>query len=116
MPRTSRVCPRAAYSNLLPPEGAGIRNDAGFEVGDEVPINYDAMLAKLIVYAPDRPSAVRAPPAISLRLRDPWSLLQPPAPRAHRDIPVQRARPRSASSKRTISLSLSPRSPSRARP
>ena len=42
-----------------PPEGAGIRNDAGFEAGDEVPINYDAMLAKLIVYAPDRPSAVR---------------------------------------------------------
>jgi 3-methylcrotonyl-CoA carboxylase alpha subunit len=41
------------------PDGAGIRNDAGFEVGDEVPINYDAMLAKLIVYAPDRPSAVR---------------------------------------------------------
>jgi 3-methylcrotonyl-CoA carboxylase alpha subunit len=42
-----------------PPEGAGVRNDTGFEVGDEVPINYDAMLAKLIVYAPDRPSAVR---------------------------------------------------------
>jgi 3-methylcrotonyl-CoA carboxylase alpha subunit len=42
-----------------PPDGAGIRNDAGFEVGDEVPLNYDAMLAKLIVYAPDRPSAVR---------------------------------------------------------
>jgi 3-methylcrotonyl-CoA carboxylase alpha subunit len=42
-----------------PPEGAGIRNDAGFEVGDEVPIHYDAMIAKLIVSAPDRPSAVR---------------------------------------------------------
>ena len=42
-----------------PPEGAGIRNDAGFVVGDEVPINYDAMLAKLIVFSPDRPSAVR---------------------------------------------------------
>ena len=41
------------------PEGAGIRNDAGFEVGDEVPLNYDAMLAKLLVSAPDRPSAVR---------------------------------------------------------
>jgi 3-methylcrotonyl-CoA carboxylase alpha subunit len=41
-----------------PPEGAGIRNDAGFEVGDEIPLNYDAMLAKLIVSAPDRPSAV----------------------------------------------------------
>jgi 3-methylcrotonyl-CoA carboxylase alpha subunit len=42
-----------------PPEGAGIRNDTGFEVGDEVPINYDAMLSKLIVCSPDRPSAVR---------------------------------------------------------
>jgi len=41
------------------PEGAGIRNDAGFEAGDGVPLNYDAMLAKLIVYAPDRPAAVR---------------------------------------------------------
>jgi 3-methylcrotonyl-CoA carboxylase alpha subunit len=41
------------------PEGAGIRNDAGFEAGDEVPINYDPMLAKLIVSAPDRPTAVR---------------------------------------------------------
>src|SRR5215210_1309931 len=41
------------------PEGAGIRNDAGFDKGDEVPLNYDAMLAKLIVSAPDRPAAVR---------------------------------------------------------
>jgi 3-methylcrotonyl-CoA carboxylase alpha subunit len=42
-----------------PPEGAGIRNDAGFEAGDEIPLNYDAMLAKLIVSAPDRKAAVR---------------------------------------------------------
>ena len=42
-----------------PPEGAGIRNDAGFEVGDEIPLDYDAMLAKLIVSAPDRQGAVR---------------------------------------------------------
>jgi 3-methylcrotonyl-CoA carboxylase alpha subunit len=42
-----------------PPEGAGVRNDAGFEAGDEIPLNYDAMLAKLIIYAQDRPSAVR---------------------------------------------------------
>jgi 3-methylcrotonyl-CoA carboxylase alpha subunit len=40
------------------PEGAGVRNDSGFEAGDPVPIDYDAMLAKLIVHAPDRPSAV----------------------------------------------------------
>ena len=41
------------------PEGAGIRNDAGFETGDEIPLNYDALLAKLIVSAPDRPASVR---------------------------------------------------------
>ncbi len=41
-----------------PPEGPGIRNDAGVETGDSVPLDYDPMLAKLIVYAPDRPSAV----------------------------------------------------------
>jgi len=41
------------------PEGAGVRNDAGFEAGDEVPLDYDAMLAKLIVSAPDRTAAVR---------------------------------------------------------
>jgi 3-methylcrotonyl-CoA carboxylase alpha subunit len=42
-----------------PPEGAGIRNDTGFEAGDEIPLDYDAMLAKLIVSAPDRHAAVR---------------------------------------------------------
>jgi 3-methylcrotonyl-CoA carboxylase alpha subunit len=42
-----------------PPEGPGIRNDTGFEAGDEVSLHYDPMLAKLIVYAPDRASAVR---------------------------------------------------------
>ena len=40
------------------PEGAGVRNDTGFEAGDPVPMEYDSMLAKLIVHAPDRPSAV----------------------------------------------------------
>jgi len=42
-----------------PPEGAGVRNDTGFEAGDEIPLNYDAMLAKLIVYAPYRSATVR---------------------------------------------------------
>ncbi|HZY66108.1 MAG TPA: biotin carboxylase N-terminal domain-containing protein [Rubrobacteraceae bacterium] len=40
------------------PEGPGVRNDAGVEVGDEVPTNYDPMFAKLIVHAPDRRLAV----------------------------------------------------------
>lgn len=42
-----------------PPQGPGVRNDAGFETGDAVPLDYDAMLAKLIVAAPDRTTAVR---------------------------------------------------------
>jgi 3-methylcrotonyl-CoA carboxylase alpha subunit len=42
-----------------PPEGPGIRNDVGFETGDGVSLHYDSMLAKLIVYSQDRPSAVR---------------------------------------------------------
>jgi len=44
---------------FAPPEGPGIRNDVGFEAGDTVPLDYDPMLAKLIVAAPDRPAAVR---------------------------------------------------------
>ena len=42
-----------------PPEGPGVRNDVGFEEGDIVPLDYDPMLAKLIVAAHDRPTAVR---------------------------------------------------------
>jgi 3-methylcrotonyl-CoA carboxylase alpha subunit len=44
---------------FAPPEGPGIRNDTGVEAGDEVSLNYDPMLAKLIVCAPDRDAAVR---------------------------------------------------------
>ncbi len=44
---------------FAPPEGPGVRNDVGFEAGDTVPPDYDPMLAKLIVAAPDRPTAVR---------------------------------------------------------
>jgi 3-methylcrotonyl-CoA carboxylase alpha subunit len=44
---------------FAPPEGPGIRNDTGVEAGDEVSLHYDPMLAKLIVFAPDRDAAVR---------------------------------------------------------
>ena len=44
---------------FAPPEGPGVRNDVGVETGDVVPLDYDPMLAKLIVAAPDRPTAVR---------------------------------------------------------
>ncbi|HVN69822.1 MAG TPA: acetyl-CoA carboxylase biotin carboxylase subunit [Candidatus Binatia bacterium] len=41
-----------------PPEGPGIRVDAGVATGSEVSHYYDPMLAKLIVYGSDRPAAI----------------------------------------------------------
>ena len=38
----------------------GLRVDAGFETGSEVPPHYDSLLAKLIAHAPDRAGAVDA--------------------------------------------------------
>ncbi|HEU5102709.1 MAG TPA: acetyl-CoA carboxylase biotin carboxylase subunit [Roseiflexaceae bacterium] len=52
LPSTGRV------ALFAPAVGPGIRNDAGLESGDEVSIHYDSMLAKLIVAAPDRASAL----------------------------------------------------------
>jgi acetyl-CoA carboxylase biotin carboxylase subunit len=40
------------------PEGPGVRNDVGVETGSVVPIDYDAMLGKLIVHAEDRKAAI----------------------------------------------------------
>jgi acetyl-CoA/propionyl-CoA carboxylase biotin carboxyl carrier protein len=39
------------------PGGPGIRVDSGFGEGDEVPRSYDSLLAKLIVWAPEREQA-----------------------------------------------------------
>ncbi len=39
--------------------GPGLRLDSGFESGSEVGTHYDAMLAKVIVWAPDRTQAAR---------------------------------------------------------
>ena len=41
-----------------PPEGPGIRLDAGVQSGSEVSVYYDPMLAKLIVWGEDRPAAI----------------------------------------------------------
>jgi len=40
------------------PAGPGVRWDGGVEVGSEVGLHYDPMLAKLIVWAPDRAHAI----------------------------------------------------------
>jgi len=42
-----------------PPQGPGIRLDSGISSGSVVTHHYDPLLAKLIVYAEDRPAAIR---------------------------------------------------------
>jgi acetyl-CoA carboxylase biotin carboxylase subunit len=44
---------------LEAPSGPGIRHDCGVSAGSEVTLHYDPLIAKLIAWAPDRPSAVR---------------------------------------------------------
>ena len=52
LPSTGRI------GYLRVPSGPGVRWDSGVEVGDEVTLYYDSMLAKLIVWAPDRERAI----------------------------------------------------------
>jgi len=52
LPSTGRI------EYLRPPAGPGTRWDSGVETGDEVTLYYDSMLAKLIVWAPDRSQAL----------------------------------------------------------
>jgi acetyl-CoA carboxylase biotin carboxylase subunit len=53
LPSTGRV------EYLRIPSGPGVRWDAGVEVGDEVTLHYDSMIAKLIVWGADREAAMR---------------------------------------------------------
>jgi acetyl/propionyl-CoA carboxylase alpha subunit len=55
--------------------------DSGFTSGDEVTIHYDPLLAKLIVYAADRPTAIRRMQAtlrqtVLLGITSNWQFLQ----------------------------------------
>src|SRR5262249_62185760 len=52
LPSTGRI------GVFAPPRAPGVRVDAGVAAGDEVTVHYDPMLAKLIVYGPDRATAV----------------------------------------------------------
>ncbi len=54
---------------LSPLTSYGVRLDSGFRTGDEVGTHYDAMLAKVIVWAPDRPSALRQLAGVLRRAR-----------------------------------------------
>lgn len=63
-----RVCAEDPMDNFVPdtgklsvykrPQGPGVRVDDGYEQGMEIPIYYDPMIAKLIVHAEDRDSAI----------------------------------------------------------
>lgn len=52
LPSTGRI------EYLKVPGGPGVRWDSGVETGDEVTLYYDSLLAKLIVWAPDRAQAI----------------------------------------------------------
>jgi acetyl-CoA carboxylase, biotin carboxylase subunit len=52
LPSTGRI------EYLRAPSGPGVRWDSGVEVGDQVTLYYDSMLAKLIVWAADRGMAI----------------------------------------------------------
>jgi acetyl/propionyl-CoA carboxylase alpha subunit len=43
---------------LVRPAGPGVRVDSGVLAGSRVPLEYDPMLAKLVVWAEDRPAAI----------------------------------------------------------
>ena len=64
-----RVCAEDPANNFLPdigklrtykiPQGYGVRVDDSFEAGMEIPIQYDPMIAKLIVWGHNRADAIR---------------------------------------------------------
>jgi len=65
LPRSGRVL---AFE---PPSGPGVRVDAGVEEGSSVGLDYDPLLAKLIVSAPDRGSSI----ARARRALEDWVVL-----------------------------------------
>ncbi|MER8231902.1 biotin carboxylase N-terminal domain-containing protein [Streptomyces sp. NPDC094049] len=65
----ARICAEDPARGFLPsggtvlalrePAGDGVRTDSGLSAGTEVSSLYDPMLSKVIVHAPDRPTALR---------------------------------------------------------
>ncbi|MFB9555365.1 biotin carboxylase N-terminal domain-containing protein [Streptomyces roseoviridis] len=65
----ARICAEDPARGFLPsggtvlalrePRGEGVRTDSGLSEGTEVSSLYDPMLSKVIVHAPDRPTALR---------------------------------------------------------
>ena len=63
-----RICAEDPMDNFMPdtgtlnvyvrPQGPGVRVDDGFEQGMEIPIFYDSMIAKLVVWGKDRAESI----------------------------------------------------------
>jgi 3-methylcrotonyl-CoA carboxylase alpha subunit len=75
----------------FPAPGADVRVDAGVEEGDTVTVHYDPMIAKLIVWAPDRATAIEKlrqaledteVEGVRTNARFLWQILHAPAVRA----------------------------------
>jgi acetyl-CoA carboxylase biotin carboxylase subunit len=57
-PRRGFAPSPGTISSLRLPGGPGVRHDIGVEQGSTVPIDYDPMLGKLVVFGEDRPQAI----------------------------------------------------------
>jgi acetyl-CoA carboxylase biotin carboxylase subunit len=44
--------------SLRPASGPGVRDDSGISAGYTVPVYYDSLMAKLVAWAEDRPTAI----------------------------------------------------------
>jgi 3-methylcrotonyl-CoA carboxylase alpha subunit len=57
-PANNMLPSTGTLTSWVPPEGPGVRLDAGVTTGSEVSVYYDPMLAKLIVFGADRTQAI----------------------------------------------------------